>query len=683
MRSSAVLAAFLLSAMFFGCGSAPTSERTDDEQSELCSSGGLVSDDSDNVASPGTIVTWTGTASCAFPNPEFEFWQRDTTGTWSIVQGWSTSDKYVWDTTGAVEGEYAWQVWAREAGSVAPYETYRSQRFNITSASLCTSVSAAANPPGTAAIGTTVSITGSASCGASTPEYAVYQLKPGDTTYTLLNAYTTTATFDWDTTGESAGTHYIQVWARAVGSPKAYDTYTTLAYVLGSSAVCTSPTLGFNPSSPAAVGTIVGLTGAASGCGTPTFKYWIHPPGGAWQVLQDWTTSSFLNWNTTGQTTGYYGFQLWVRQSGSTANYESYANASYLLTSATNGVTQRIGAGAQHTCQIASAGTARCWGYNANGQLGNGSTTASIVSVPVTGISSATALATGYYHNCVIDGGAVKCWGANLRGQIGNGSTTDAPTPVAVSGLSNVTSIAAGAAHTCAALIDGSVRCWGYNSQGQLGDGTLVDRTTPVVVPGILNAVRVAAGYYHSCALLADGTAKCWGLNDHGQLGDGTTTNSLTPVTVTGLSGVQTISAASSHTCASLTGGTANCWGANNNGVLGDGTTTDSSSPVAVSGLTQATAVITGPYHSCAAIGDGSARCWGWNVYGELGDGTKTDSLTPVVVTGLSTVDSIAVGWHHSCSALQDGTAQCWGYNGVGQLGDGTQTQSSTPVLVQ
>jgi len=78
----------------------------------------------------------------------------------------------------------------------------------------------------------------------------------------------------------------------------------------------------------------------------------------------------------------------------------------------------------------------------------------------------------------------VRCWGSNAYGQLGNGTTEDAREPVRAKDLENVRALAAGVGHTCAVLAAG-VRCWGLNSHGQLGDGTKDDRSIPVAVTGL------------------------------------------------------------------------------------------------------------------------------------------------------------------------------------------------------
>ncbi len=313
----------------------------------------------------------------------------------------------------------------------------------------------------------------------------------------------------------------------------------------------------------------------------------------------------------------------------------------------TGGVTA-IAVGGFHGCALMQLGGVKCWGRNDGGQLGNGTITSSSIPVQVAGLTSGvTSIAAGADHSCAVTkAGGVKCWGFNAFGDLGNGSTTGSLTPVDVAGLSSgVTAIAAGGDHACAVTKAGGVKCWGWNAAGQLGNGSTTSSLTPVDVAGLTSGVTaIAAGDVHTCALLSAGGVRCWGLNSLGQLGTGSTTNSSTPVNVTGLTtGVTAIAAGRSghanyafHTCALLTVGAVKCWGWNNSGQLGNGTTTNSSVPVDVSGLgSGATAITLGTSHSCALLEGGGLVCWGNNTNGRLGDGTTIDRLTPVVVKGI------------------------------------------------
>ncbi|MGI9598063.1 MAG: RCC1 domain-containing protein, partial [Acidimicrobiales bacterium] len=159
---------------------------------------------------------------------------------------------------------------------------------------------------------------------------------------------------------------------------------------------------------------------------------------------------------------------------------------------------KQIEAGSNHTCALlTNNGRVNCWGYNFDGQLGDGTTqTNTAVAVKAVGgvgqLTGAKELAAGTAHTCaLLTNGRVNCWGDNHFGQLGDGTNTDSNTPVAVRAvngggeLTGVKQISSKGAYTCALLTDGRVNCWGANFSGALGDGTTLNRSAQVVVQAV------------------------------------------------------------------------------------------------------------------------------------------------------------------------------------------------------
>lgn len=346
-----------------------------------------------------------------------------------------------------------------------------------------------------------------------------------------------------------------------------------------------------------------------------------------------------------------------------------------------------------HTCVLLADGTVACWGDNAHGQLGDGSTTSSASPVTVNGISTAIGVAAGGFHTCaVLADGTVRCWGAlnaNNVGHLGDGTTNGSANPVTVSGITSATAIAAGASHTCALLAGGTVKCWGFDGNGELGDGRSEDpaflgySATPVTVSGITNATAIAAGPLHACAVLSSGAVNCWGGNAAFEVG--TEDHAWTPASISGIATATGLAVGRFFSCALLANGSVQCWGGNQFGQLGNGTTTRSLVPVAVSGITTAVALGQGwgAQHSCAILVNGGLQCWGDNASGQLGNGTVTGSLVPVGVSGIAAATAATTALRHTCALLADGSISCWGDNASGQLGNGSTISSSTPVAVR
>ena len=242
-------------------------------------------------------------------------------------------------------------------------------------------------------------------------------------------------------------------------------------------------------------------------------------------------------------------------------------------------ISSTFSAGDDQACGLTTTGAAYCWGYNAQGQLGDGTTNHSDENGPQAVIGGLTfaSISVGYGHACALTpAGIAYCWGDNAQGQLGDGTSgTNRLTPTAVIGGLTFASISAGSDHTCALTTAGIAYCWGDNAEGQLGDGTTVDKSTPTAVIGGLTFASITSGWERTCALTSQGAAYCWGYNGYGALGDGTTVGKITPTAVIGGFKFAAIDSGDDTMCAVTFTGEGYCWGEDEDGNVGDGSVGD------------------------------------------------------------------------------------------------------------
>ncbi|WP_158520419.1 InlB B-repeat-containing protein [Bombiscardovia coagulans] len=512
----------------------------------------------------------------------------------------------------------------------------------------------------------------------------------------------------------------------------------------------------------------------------------------------------------------------------------------------------QISSGTWNTMILDDKGQVWAWGNNSNGQIGNGNTATQTKPVQVAFPSNAghiTQISFGGFHALAADDrGQVWAWGWNSDGQLGNGNTSDQYTPVRAtipSGLTSLVRISAGYRHSLVVGSDGSTWALGYNAQGQLGDGTNTNRagfvrtdpydvvvtsvtfdglqgthlgqqtdgtwkvTTPshakgqvdvkivwnvngdaqpdetlhftyyhsylitydkddgqstperrqaeegerlvwppdpvrngylfdgwfvgdapydftqpvtgdlsltahwtkadrqwtidpsrgsvsggtevTLTPPAPRGIRfftVEAGKTHSMALGSDGGVYVWGSNANHELGDGTTVAKDKPakLNVPGVKRFTQISPGDGYSTAIDSQGQLWVWGDNTFGQLGDGGTSNRSTPtkLSVPAVSEFTRVSAGVSHSLAIDDQGQLWAWGSNASGQLGDGSGAHQLAPVKlsVPGAGRFVSIAAGVSHSLAVDDQGQLWAWGSNASGQLGDGSTGDHAVPVKV-
>jgi alpha-tubulin suppressor-like RCC1 family protein len=178
-----------------------------------------------------------------------------------------------------------------------------------------------------------------------------------------------------------------------------------------------------------------------------------------------------------------------------------------------------VSAGDQDTCAIQVMHTMWCWGTNQDGQLGNGTTTASDIPIQAGTRANWAQVSVGYLHACAIQiDQSLWCW-ARLT-EWGPGQTS----PVQIGTAAGWAEASAGTA-TCALLGDPGLWCFGSNASGELGIGTTGGfYGSPLRVGNEGYWTQVSDGTEGSaCAIRRDDSLWCWGDNTYGELGIGST----------------------------------------------------------------------------------------------------------------------------------------------------------------
>jgi hypothetical protein len=173
-------------------------------------------------------------------------------------------------------------------------------------------------------------------------------------------------------------------------------------------------------------------------------------------------------------------------------------------------VTRALAAGGAQTCALEKAGL-YCWGENSNGELGSDPGTALTGPVAVAGLDDGVVeVEANSNQTCArLADGRVECWGWNTEGQLGDGTRVDRARPGLVPGIDDAVEVAAGGLSTCVRRAGGAVACWGAFG---FGFGSL----SPVEVTGVADAVELRAtqGFSKYCARTRAGQVFCWTLLD-------------------------------------------------------------------------------------------------------------------------------------------------------------------------
>lgn len=385
--------------------------------------------------------------------------------------------------------------------------------------------------------------------------------------------------------------------------------------------------------------------------------------------------------------------------------------ASLDSTNAAIGPTRAIHLSYDNAHLLTQSGEVWGWGFNTNGQVGNGSTAAQytpqriifqvptqprIVKLVSTQNGSANSSISWY---ALDDQGRVWSWGFNNISQLALGNTDPIFTPTLTS-ISGVTDIeAAGGYYGSVFAITASGEAWaaGYSTSGQTGTGTAnVPQWRQVSLPGPCVKVRATGsdeggnpGYGHTLWLLADGRVFSAGCNGWGQCGNGSATSSAgipAPTIVLGLSnivGIWAVGGQYGSSFASRADGAFFAWGYNNNGQLGLGDPALYKTTASLTPLTNIVALAGSAYqtntHTVVLDSAGRAYAAGYNGNGQCGVGhtssVRTHALMKLPNGVQGTVTQVVTPGYitATCTQLLDTRGRVWacGNNASGMLGIG------------
>lgn len=145
-----------------------------------------------------------------------------------------------------------------------------------------------------------------------------------------------------------------------------------------------------------------------------------------------------------------------------------------------------ISLGYYHVMATKNDGTLWAWGSNSHGQLGDSSIISKNSPIRIGTATDWKQIDAGLtsYTMAIKTDGTLWGWGYNALGELGDGTNIKRTVPVKIGTATDWSQVAAGYYFTLAKKTDGTLWAWGDNWNGQLGSGTTVDSNVPVSVVG-------------------------------------------------------------------------------------------------------------------------------------------------------------------------------------------------------
>lgn len=330
--------------------------------------------------------------------------------------------------------------------------------------------------------------------------------------------------------------------------------------------------------------------------------------------------------------------------------------------------------GDETSLALLSDGRLATWGRNGSGELareGNSDLSIDQLDFEFVAVSAGS-------HTCFLDArGAIRCSGYNANFQLGDGTSQSRARPALVTVISEpALLVAAGGARTCAYTTDTVLQCWG---------GSYIKQELLRFSAGIAY-VDAAVGGNHLCAVDATGMVACFG----GYTIEETHVVAAAGP-VAGLSGAVQVVAGFSHSCARTEQGNVWCWGEHGRGQLGVASPPEICASVKCTPQPTAVELPNGVRAAKIAAGNDATvvittegRLFGWGGL-ELDGTCKNHPVCSRIPRRLSAFDDVVdagIGDEHLCLLRRDGSVWCWGQNTYGQVTSGNADFFDGPVRV-
>ncbi|MBI5585863.1 MAG: hypothetical protein HY892_18790, partial [Deltaproteobacteria bacterium] len=186
----------------------------------------------------GTLAVFEASASGASGAFEYQFLLSSGGGPATLMRPYSTLPSWTWDSTGFVNDTYTITVQARSIGSTAAFEASSTATYILAPANPL-SVTLTASPPSPRKVGTPITFTAVGQGGSGSYEYRFWLFQ--NNTWTVVQPYTASSTWNWTPTAGAKGNHFIEVDVRNAGSTADFEGTATLSY-----RVLSTPTADFD-----------------------------------------------------------------------------------------------------------------------------------------------------------------------------------------------------------------------------------------------------------------------------------------------------------------------------------------------------------------------------------------------------------------------------------------------------